>query len=39
MILIFVASISSYEDIKARFGENKKELTKEITISSVNKNK
>ena len=39
MILIFVASISSCEDIKARFGEKKKELTKEITISSVNKNK
>ena len=39
MILVFVASISSYEDLKKRFGNTKKELTKEITISSINKNK
>ena len=39
MILAFVAIVSSYEDIKAKFGEKKKDMTKEITISSINKNK
>ena len=39
MILIAVATVSSYEDLKARFGDKKTELTKEVTLSYVNKNK
>ena len=39
MILAFIAFVSSFEDLKAKFGDKQKDITKEITISSINKNK
>ena len=39
MILAFIAFVSSFEDFKAKFGDKQKDMTKEITISSINKNK